>query len=748
MPIKITVTGHPQVTLNGHEITIGRDPRCQISLPHEEDLLPVHAVIRPVGERWQIAVHKQAMPCLANSEATRSHWVTPGDEIRFTENGAVFTFQSDDVDDFMPQVPAFASDPGARTPLPPIVVPPATTPRNQNPPTSGTIPATGLPLSGTIPAGKSPSSATIKTTAPLSADSIPERRAAENQLPNERPAGGGQTPFVEDEKGDRPRPVEDSGINISAARLMKSPSSATIKTTRPPSSTTIPTTKPPSSASIRTTKPQSSATIKTTKPPSSATIRTADSAADGANDQSGTTNRSDAGRASTGPKQLRSSARIPVRAPSDDEVAEGAPVLQRLSSWDDSSDMGELLPKRGRSREQAEIKWILMVVGRSFAAGGVLLVVWLAGSALMKSLGSPAMSTPPLSSITSSADSNTNPSAQIAIPPVVAPVAPKPKPVAVVPREPDAVAMEETDREESEPMDPITAEAMGDGSEHPDSTTGKSTLPDEELDNAPLSPVLQATQNGVYAVIAEDDEGTRRIRIGTAWAATERHLVTTASIALAVQEYQQEGLIASVVHPTSKQSIRIENVRTHKFFREGEDSIAKAIEKGNEKMVLLAQAAQVRFDLGVLDIVDSGELDNALPFVARSMKTSKETKFSMVGFPFDRDDDFTDAFDVGKLALIGSKKFTSKQIPQNKEMALTIQFASDSDDRDWSGSPVLNRANQVIGVYAQLADPKMLLSKRNQPERAVVWLGRLHDFAADVEKFAEKSEKVLTKLHQ
>ena len=439
---------------------------------------------------------------------------------------------------------------------------------------------------------------------------------------------------------------------------------------------------------------------------------------------------------------------MPVRAPSDDEVAEGAPVLQRLSSWDNSSDMGELLPKKGRSREQAEIKWILMVVGRSFAAGGILLVVWLAGSALMKSLSSSAMSTLPLSSGASSADSNTNSSAQIAIPPVVAPVAVKPKPVAIVPPQPDAVAMEETDGDEPEPMDPTTADAMGAGPERPDSTNGKATQSDEDPDNAPSSPVLQATQNGVYAVIAEDDEGTRRIRIGTAWAATGRHLVTTASIALAVQEYQQEGLNASVVHPTSQQSIRIENVRTHKMYREGADSIAKAIEKGNEKMVLLAQAAQVRFDLGVLDICEDGELDNPLPFVARSMKTSKETKFSMVGFPFDKDDDFTDAFDVGKLALVGSKKFTSKQLPQNKEMALTIQFASDSADRDWSGSPVLNRAHQVIGVYAQLAEPKMLLSKRTQPERAVVWLGRLHEFAADVEKFAEKSEKVFTKHHQ
>ena len=47
-------------------------------------------------------------------------------------------------------------------------------------------------------------------------------------------------------------------------------------------------------------------------------------------------------------------------------MAHDVPVLQRLSSWDDDVDPSQ---RRGLTEEQAEMRWIMMVVGRSVGRG-------------------------------------------------------------------------------------------------------------------------------------------------------------------------------------------------------------------------------------------------------------------------------------------------------------------------------------------------------------------------------------------
>ena len=79
-------------------------------------------------------------------------------------------------------------------------------------------------------------------------------------------------------------------------------------------------------------------------------------------------------------------------------------------------------------------------------------------------------------------------------------------------------------------------------------------------------------------------------------------------------------------------------------------------------------------------------------------------------------------------------KKLAKGIPlQDKEMGLTIQFPLETNGTIWSGSPVLNHDQKVIGVYTQLVSPKLLGGKPMAPAHGVVWIGRLNEFASDIE---------------
>jgi hypothetical protein len=150
--------------------------------------------------------------------------------------------------------------------------------------------------------------------------------------------------------------------------------------------------RPPSSNSIRVPKALSSSTIPTSKPPSSATMRTArpasgQSAATGPG--AAKPGRSDASIPASGQKRARSSAQMPVYKPISDQGEANLPTLQRISSWDQPSTV------RRTQSEQAEIRWIMMVVGRSVGAGLIILILWIAISSVWRSISQPQPAAPP-----------------------------------------------------------------------------------------------------------------------------------------------------------------------------------------------------------------------------------------------------------------------------------------------------------------------------------------------------------------
>ena len=492
--------------------------------------------------------------------------------------------------------------------------------------------------------------------------------------------------------------------------------------------------RPPSSGTIPATESVSSRKPGTGKPPSSSTMRSVKSSADGASP----TKRSDAKNSSQGAKRPGSSGQIPVRKPTEDEIEADMPVLRRTSSWDDLPEA----PPRRRSSDQDEMQWIMMIVGRCVAGGLALLVLWLVLSFLWKALSQPSVNGPP-SSINQQ-NQETSASNVTAVPSNIQPP-PRPKPASNEKAPPVKVTAKEdksgdatlAEMQETDPVDDDPSMEMD-----PDpsmSTTAEKDAPSGDPDDASMSPLLQATVDSLYAIVVDDPDGNGQCQIGTAWAVTDRHLVTSASVATTIEKYRKQKRIAVLFHPSSKQTYPIKSIRIHVTYKQATEAAKEAAELSLEKKLEAAQKMQLRYNLAVIDVNAAEALEAPLSLFTRSLKNTKETSFAMVGYPFENEEEENANSLTYRSDVVGppkerrSKKLAAKMgtMPKNsKELGVSVQFGS--TEEDWSGCPILNKDHKVIGIYGEVSQPKGTNGKRPARERAVVSIGHLNEVAPEI----------------
>ena len=539
-------------------------------------------------------------------------------------------------------------------------------------------------------------------------------------------------------------PVSD-GPDAGAMSLLldddDSLSSGSIRRPRKPSSGTIPSTGTVSKGQTGTGKPPSSGTIPATKPPSSSTMRSVKTPADGVS----STKRSDGKNTSSSAKRPGSSGQIPARKPTDDEFEAHLPTLQRTSSWDDLPEA----PRRRRSSDKDEMQWIMMIVGRSVAGGLAVLFAWLILSFLWKSLSQPGQNLP--SAINNPQIQETPVSTVPSVPSTIQ-SRPSPKPVPVdnappvkVPSNEDKSA-DDTQAEMTE-TDPDADESMERDSDPSMTSATEKTTPNGDTDDVSMSPLLQETVDSLYAIVIEDLDGNGQCQIGTAWAVTDRHLVTSASVATAIEKYRKQKRIAVAIHPTSMEQLPVKNIRIHINYRQATEAAKEAAELSLEKKLDAAQKIQVRYNIAVLDVSAADPLEAPLSLFTRSLKNTKETSFAMVGYPFENDDDESVNSLTYKSDAVGppkerhSKKLAAKMgtMPKNsKELGISVQFGS--SDSDWSGSPILNKDHKVIGIYGEVSQPKGANGKRPARERGVVSIHHLNEVAPEINLLKRMNE--------
>ncbi len=381
----------------------------------------------------------------------------------------------------------------------------------------------------------------------------------------------------------------------------------------------------------------------------------------------------------------------------------------------------------------------MSVVGRALAGGVVILVVWLTISSLYKAFNQPGNGVPVRSSGVeqNSADRNTILSQPVVSspPPLVVPRA------TAKPNELNTATSKTSSGQEpkeslgmGDPSDPDSSDPAEPG----DSMEGDEDLNSEEPDESmaegdsskgEATEAIQVTTDSLFLIVMQNEAGTQRIQVGTAWAASPQHLVTSAAVATVINLLQKKGMNPVAVQLPQDESVAIKKVRIHPAY----PKYAVESNNKNEKRAAVARAGQLRYNLAVLDIDLSVPRENFLPFVNRPLKTTRETTYTMVGFPFlNLGTKPPKTWEAVPLQETPSRRLAPTVSNQTRDHVLTIKFSPNTIEQDWSGSPVLNKENQVIGVYAQLPQSKSGEAKRVTSEYAVVWIGLLREFAADV----------------
>ena len=521
-----------------------------------------------------------------------------------------------------------------------------------------------------------------------------------------------------------------------ASRSDDLPLAETVDMATPITSTAIPTTQAPKSGSMPVVKPKSSGELPVAKPPLSGTIKSTAEPKENSFSKSGSHQATAARRSKSSSK----SGQISTRKPTDEEIEQDLPVLTRMNSWDEE-DLAPA-PRRGRSSDKAEMEWIMGVVFRCAGGGVVLLIAWLAFSSLWKAFSQPDAGLP-------SATAGTDPS-PTAVNTVVTPpstsVVPRPTPKPAVPGNSQAKVTPEPKADVVEPNpdtdipDVVMPEETAAGemsekemSEADDAADAKTAH--EPAEDGSLSPIIQATVDSLYAVVMQDATGTQQIHLGTAWAASDRHLVTSGKIGAEVKALQKKGFTAIAIQPSTDWALRIKGARIHAKYLTATAEIANAIANQSEKKQAQAEMVQLRHSLAVLDLDPAHQLDKFLPFVIKPFKTTKETVYSMVGFPLEINEGKPPIFaKVGPLLESHSKRLSATGSSRLKEPVVNIKFANHVTERDWSGSPVMDKDNQVIGVYAELPSHGSASGKQDRQDYVVVWLGLLKELAPEVLK--------------
>lgn len=92
MALSIETQNGKRITVEADSALIGRDRTCQIVLPDETALRPIHAKIRKVADRWMVEAQGDWHVQVGEGLPGRMCWLKSGDVIRLTESGSSITF--------------------------------------------------------------------------------------------------------------------------------------------------------------------------------------------------------------------------------------------------------------------------------------------------------------------------------------------------------------------------------------------------------------------------------------------------------------------------------------------------------------------------------------------------------------------------------------------------------------------------------------------------------------------------------
>jgi hypothetical protein len=277
--------------------------------------------------------------------------------------------------------------------------------------------------------------------------------------------------------------------------------------------------------------------------------------------------------------------------------------------------------------------------------------------------------------------------------------------------------------------------------------------PDNSAPGAVERPALAELQHSLYAVLVHDAEKKNQFRLGTAWAVAPRRLVTSGAVVVALEELLNSGVIVFVSPAGDKREIRVTGMRVHPRFRQAADEAATArhelenlsaaarstdsegsasssqerVQAVRDKLAS-AYAAEVECDLGVLE---TGQFPaQLLPWESDVTPIGADGQFILTGLPF-AIDEYRSPGPISNQAE-EREGTVAAGAGGGAGAWLTMKFPADVVDRNWSGSPLLNAAGAVVGVYSRPIEEPDASGEGESPAHAVTPVLRLREFVPDL----------------
>jgi hypothetical protein len=273
--------------------------------------------------------------------------------------------------------------------------------------------------------------------------------------------------------------------------------------------------------------------------------------------------------------------------------------------------------------------------------------------------------------------------------------------------------------------DVVPAAADSGTSSHASALLGDTTPAAAQPRAAAPEMTIDRLRDSLYSVTLKAPGHDQTYRLGTAGAISPTSLVTSAAIAIELENAKdtlpavfvrsadtlhEYEVTATKVHPAYRTAVAeadraADELRTLHLEMEKNPEQAKEGESAKKQVAAaqrlqLAFETQVTYDLAVIEV--KGPLAKPLELALNAAPNAGAGVW-LAGLPFKSDEFMVDREQPGLVRRVKGSIFLRRPLPQAGASAsrLLATFGEDLTDQNWVGCPVFNGAGRIIAIYSR-----------------------------------------------
>jgi hypothetical protein len=268
----------------------------------------------------------------------------------------------------------------------------------------------------------------------------------------------------------------------------------------------------------------------------------------------------------------------------------------------------------------------------------------------------------------------------------------------------------------------------------------------------------RAPEAALCLIIVKHPEGGQVFQLGSAFAVAPGRLVTSGAVASELKGLQSDFRTGWARPIRADADLEITSIRVHpeyakavdqarqlhqqdealrEKFTGGEvgtdrDELAKALTDIDDRLIT-AYERQASFDIAVLEY--AGKSPELLVLADSGSSAPPGTRLSIDGLPLaGKDEVFVDPERKATVVHVPSTVLLRLSPANDRALArLVVRCQENLAGQNWSGSPVMNNAGRVVGVYSRPTPPPFDATDRPAPAtHDIVEIGKLQELTPEL----------------